>query len=64
MVHVALTMSPDSCFVYVLIDCFKELTLTVFKKADYNFLLATACDDSVERFQILMYVVACLLQTR
>lgn len=64
VVHVALTMSPDSCFVYVLIDCFKELTLTVFKKADYNFLLATACDDSVERFQILMYVVACLLQTR
>ena len=36
VVHVALTMSTDSCFVYVLIDCFNELKLSVFKKLEYK----------------------------
>jgi Eukaryotic membrane protein family len=62
--HAALTMSTDSCFVYVMIDCFKELTLYVFKKADYKFLFVTANDDSVERFQIYFYIISTLMQTR
>lgn len=62
--HAALTMSTDSCFVYVMIDCFKELTLFVFKKADYKFLFVTANDDSVERFQIYFYIISTLMQTR
>ena len=64
VIHVALTMSTDSCFVYVLIDCFKELTLQVFKKADYIFLFNCALDDSVERFQIYFYIMSTLMQTR
>lgn len=50
VVHIALTMSTDSCFVYVLIDCFNELKLSVFKKLDYKTLYSITCDDSVERF--------------
>ena len=50
VVHVALTMSTDSCFVYVLIDCFNELKLSVFKKLEYKQLYSITCDDSVERF--------------
>lgn len=64
VVHVALTMSTDSCFVFVLIDCFKELTMQVFKKADNQFLFTCALDDSVERFQMYFYIFATLLQTR
>lgn len=64
VVHVALTMSTDSCFVYVLIDCFKELTLSVFKNANYAFIFGTAMDDAVERFQIYFYVLSTLAQTR
>jgi hypothetical protein len=50
IVHVALTSSFDSCFVFVFLDCFKELTLWVFKKGDYSLLFQLLCDDSTERF--------------
>lgn len=64
VIHVALTMSTDSCFVFVLIDCFNELKVSVFKKADCRVLFGIACDDSVERFQIYFYIISTLVQTR
>ena len=58
IVHTALTSSFDSCFVFVFLDCFKELNLCVFKKADYTLIFQMLCDDSTERFQFFIYVTA------
>lgn len=61
VIHAALTMSASSCFVFVLIDCFKELNLFVFKKGDYKLLFDIVCDDAVERFQIYTYIMFTLI---
>ena len=61
IVHVALTSSFDSCFVFVFLDCFKELTLWVFKKGDYSLLFQLLCDDSTERFQFWIFIIATFL---
>jgi hypothetical protein len=61
IIHVALTSSIDSCFTYVFLDCFNELKLNVFKKCNYTFLNQVTRDDSVERFQIAVYILATLM---
>lgn len=60
VVHVALTNSFPNLFQYVISDCFKELTLTVLKKADHKMLFSCALDDAVERVQISIYVLSAL----
>jgi len=64
VIHVALTSSFKNLCTYIISDCFKELMVSVMKKCDHKFLLMVALDDSVERWQVSLYVCASLLQTQ
>ena len=63
IVHVVLTTSAESAFTYVFLNCFGELKISVFKKCDFAGLYQYACNDSVERFQLGIYIVTTLMFT-
>lgn len=63
IVHVALTSSFSSSFSYILLDCFTEIKLSVFKKSNYTQINQIAMDDSTERFQIYFYIASTVLLT-
>lgn len=55
--HVVLTSSPESIFSFLFYNNFTEIKITVFKKCDAASLFTYAANDSVERFQLLIYLV-------
>ena len=63
IVHVVITMSAESAMQYVVLNCFGELKISVFKKCGYSELYQYAVNDSVERFQIAIYVATTWLFT-
>lgn len=62
-IHVALTSSDDSVFSFLFYNNFTELKITVFKKADIAGLFQYACNDAVERLQLLIYLANVLIAT-
>jgi len=63
VVHVVLTMSGESCFSFVFLNCFGELKISVFKKCDFAGLFQYACNDAVERLQVGIYFLSTLAFT-
>jgi hypothetical protein len=61
--HVALTSSEESVYSFLFYNNFTELKITVFKKVDIPGLYQYVCNDSVERFQLLIYVSNMILTT-
>jgi hypothetical protein len=62
-IHVALTSSDDSVFSFLFYNNFTELKITVFKKVDIPGLYQYACNDGVERLQLLLYLANIYLTT-
>jgi hypothetical protein len=56
-IHVALTSSDDSVFSFLFYNNFAELKITVFKKVDVPGLYQYACNDGVERLQLMIYLM-------
>jgi len=62
-IHVALTSSDDSVFSFLFYNNFAELKITVFKKVDVPGLYQYACNDGVERLQLMIYLMNILAST-
>jgi hypothetical protein len=61
--HVAITSSEESVFSFLFYNNFTELKITVFKKVDVLGLYQYACNDSIERFQLIIYLTNILFST-
>ena len=61
--HVAITSSEESVFSFLFYNNFTELKITVFKKVDVPALYQYACNDSIERFQLIIYLSNILFST-
>mmetsp|Transcript_5507 Transcript_5507/g.8634 ORF Transcript_5507/g.8634 Transcript_5507/m.8634 type:complete len:239 (+) Transcript_5507:596-1312(+) len=61
--HVVLTSSPESIYSFLFYNNFAEIKITVFKKTTMGVQYFYGCHDSVERVQILIYLVNILLTT-
>jgi hypothetical protein len=62
-IHVCMTSSWQSAFSFVLLNGFAELKISVFKKCDYLGLYEFSVNDSVEIFQLLLYIFCVILVT-
>ena len=63
IIHVVLTIQPDSWLTYLFLNCFGEIKISVFKKADFSATFQFLCDDSVDRLNLCMFVLAASIQT-
>jgi len=61
--HVVLTSSFESLFSFLFYNNLCEIKITVFKKCDVQGLYTYASNDSVERFQLLIYLTNVILTT-
>jgi Eukaryotic membrane protein family len=62
--HVVLTSSPESVFSFIFYNNFSEIKITVFKKTDLKGYFQYACNDGVERVQLVIYLLNILLTTK
>lgn len=61
LTHAFLT-SNSSAFIQILVmNSFTELKISVMKKCDYAGLFAYANNDAMDRFHLIIYIVACLM---
>jgi hypothetical protein len=63
LVHVCITSGWDSAFPFVLLIAFNELKLEVFKKCDVAALYTSVSLDSVQRFQMCIYLLGSMILT-
>lgn len=61
--HVVITSSEESVFSFLFYNNFTELKITVFKKVDIPGLYQYACNDSIERLQLHIYLMNILSST-
>lgn len=61
--HVVLTSSPESIFSFIFYNNFTEIKITVFKKTNLAGYYSYACNDAVERSQLLLYLLNISLTT-
>ena len=45
------------------LNCLGEIKISVFKKVDFAATYQFLCDDSVDRLNLIMFILAALLQT-
>jgi hypothetical protein len=63
IIHVVLTIQTDSWFTYVFLNCLGELKISVFKKVDSASTFQFLCDDSVDRLNLTLFILAAVIQT-
>jgi hypothetical protein len=61
--HVVIASSEESLISFLFYNNFTELKISVFKKVDINGLYQYLCNDSVERFQLFIYLVNIIFTT-
>lgn len=62
-IHVAMVASEESVLSFLFYNNFTEIKITVFKKVDTKGLYQYACNDSVERVQLMIYAMNIFLTT-
>jgi hypothetical protein len=61
IIHVVLTIQTDSWFTYVFLNCLGEIKISVFKKVDSSATFQVLCDDSVDRLNLMLFILAAVI---